>query len=156
MWSDFSTGQKGDALDLVPFFSEDIVLGAARRKMPYMLRQIRLGAAGWFSAGRPYHTTCTSVGAVVNAQADVRLSEKVAQILLNDATARAPRPWYAVIGSVFAAAVTQVESLVLGSVDVIAGWFGFDAPEIQAPNIREVSDRAGSTTPLPAPIASKP
>ena len=132
------------------------MLGAARRKMPYMLRQIRLGATGWFSSGRPYHTTCTSVGAVVNAQADVRLSEKVAQILLNDASARAPRPWYAVIGSVFAAAVTQVESLVLGSVDVIAGWLGVDAPEIQAPNIREVSDRVGSTTPLPAPIASKP
>ena len=46
--------------------------------------------------------------------------------------------------------------LVLGSVDVIAGWLGVDAPEIQAPNIREVSDRVGSTTPLPAPIASKP
>jgi hypothetical protein len=145
-----------EALDLVPFFSEDIVLGAARNKMPYVLRQIRLGAAGWFSSGRPYHTTCTSVGAVVNAQADVRLSEKVAQILLDDASARAPRPWYAVIGSVFAAAVTQVESLMLGSVDLIAGWLGLDAPEMQAPNIREVSDRAISTTPPRAPIASKP
>jgi len=145
-----------DALDLVPFFSEDIVLGAARLKLPYMLRQIRLGAAGWFSPGRPYHTTCTSVGAVVNAQADVRLSEKVAQILLDNTAASAPRPWYAVIGGVFAAAVTQVESLVLGSLDMISGWLGFDAPEMQAPNIREVSDRAGSTTPLRAPIPGRP
>src|SRR5438874_174252 len=89
-----------DALDLVPFFSEDIVLGAARRKMPYVLRQIRLGPEGWLSSGRPYHTTCTSIGAVVNAQADARLSEKVAQILLSDSAARAPRAWYAVIGGV--------------------------------------------------------
>jgi hypothetical protein len=145
-----------DALDLVPFFSEDIVSGAARRKMPYMLRQIRLGTAGWFAAGRPYHTTCTSVGAVVNAQADVRLSEKVAQILLSDAAARVPAPWYAVVGNVFAAAVTQVESLVLGSVEMVAGWLGFGAPEVQAPNIREVSDRPSSTTSPRAPIASAP
>jgi hypothetical protein len=145
-----------ETLDLVPFFSEDIVLGAARRKMPYVLRQIRLGAAGWFSSGRPYHTTCTSVGAVVNAQADARLSEKVAQTLLDDAAARAPQPWYALIGNVFAAAVTQVESLVLGSVDLIAAWLGFEGPDIPVPNIREVSDRASSTTPLRAPIANKP
>ena len=146
----------GDALDLVPFFSEDIVSGAARRKMPYTLRQIRLGAAGWFAAGRPYHTTCTSVGAVVNAQADVRLSEKVAQILLNDAATRAPRPWYTAIGGVFAAAVTQVESFVLGGVEVVAGWLGFGAPEVQAPSIREVSDRPSATTPPRAPIARAP
>ena len=145
-----------DTLDLVPFFSEDIVLGAARRKMPYMLRQIRLGPEGWLSSGRPYHTTCTSIGAVVNAQADVRLSEKVAQILLSDSAARAPRAWYAVIGGVFVTAVTQVESLVLGSVDLIAGWLGFGAPVEPAPNIREVSDRALSPTPPRGPVASKP
>ena len=75
---------------------------------------------------------------------------------LDDASARAPRPWYAVIGSVFATAVTQVESLMLGSVDLIAGWLGFGAPVEPAPNIREVSDRALSPTPSRGPVASKP
>jgi hypothetical protein len=72
-----------DALDLVPFFSEDIVLGAARRQLPYLLRQITLGSPGWFSSGRPYHTTCTSLGAVVNAEADARRLIANAQTVLS-------------------------------------------------------------------------
>jgi len=59
-------------------FSEDIVLGAARRQLPYCCgRYARKPGMVYLRA--PYHTTCTSLGAVVNAQADPVLSEKVAQ-----------------------------------------------------------------------------
>jgi hypothetical protein len=109
----------GDALDLVPFFSEDIVLGAAREKLPYVLHQINLGSAGWFSSGRPYHTTCTSIGAVVNAAANATLSEKVAQTLLEDTPAESRRPWYAAVGSFFAVAFDDVRRLLVGAGDVI-------------------------------------
>jgi hypothetical protein len=141
-----------DAVDLVPFFSEEIVIGASRGKLPYVLRQIRLGASGWFSSGRPYHTTCTSIGAVVNAQADVRLSEKVAQVLLQDASARAPRPWPVAIGSAVVTAFTEVERFLAGGVEVVTAWLGFGAPVDLAiaaapgaaprlpPNVRDVSD----------------
>jgi hypothetical protein len=141
-----------DALDLVPFFSEEIVSGAARRKLPYVLRQIKLGGAGWFSSGRPYHTTCTSMGAVVNAKADVRLSEKVAHSLLHDTPTRAQRPWYAAVGSAVVAAFTEVERLLVGGVEVITAWLGVGAPADEAvaavpgaaprlpPNVRDVSD----------------
>ncbi len=117
-----------DALDLVPFFSEDIVIGASRGRLPYVLRQIKLGNPGWFSSGRPYHTTCTALGAVVNATANVNLSEKVAQILLQDAPAESQRPWYAAVGSVFVVAFGEVHRLLVGVGDVITAWFGPAAP----------------------------
>src|SRR5712692_1017037 len=112
----------GDALDLVPFFSEDIVLGAARGRLPYVLRHITLGSPGWFSSGRPYHTTCTSIGAVVNASANVNLSERVAQFLLQDAPAEGQRPWYAAVGSLFIVAFDEVHKLLVGAGEVITAW----------------------------------
>jgi hypothetical protein len=116
-----------DALDLVPFFSEDIVSGASGRKLPYLLRQITLGNPGWLSAGRPYHTTCTSLGAVVNARAEPILSEKVAQILLEDTPAENRRPWYvsgyAAAGNLFVVAFAEVERLLVGAGEVITAWF---------------------------------
>src|SRR5216684_2617428 len=111
-----------DALDLVPFFSEDIVLGAARGRLPYVLRHINLGSPGWFSSGRPYHTTCTSMGAVVNAAANVNLSERVAQFLLQDAPAEGQRPWYAAVGSLFIVAFDEVHKLLVGAGEVITAW----------------------------------
>ena len=117
-----------DALDLVPFFSEDIVLGAARGKLPYVLRQIKLGSPGWFSSGRPYHTTCTSIGAVVNAATNATLSEKVAQILLQDAPAENERPWYATAGSLFVVAFGEVQRLLVGAGEVIVAWFSPGTP----------------------------
>jgi len=119
----------GDALDLVPFFSGDIVLGAAREKLPYVLRQINLGSSGWFSAGRPYHTTCTSIGAVVNTAADANLSEKVAQTLLEGTPADSRRPWYAAVGSFFLVAFDEVHRLLVGAGDVITAWFSPTAPQ---------------------------
>jgi hypothetical protein len=112
-----------DALDLVPFFSEDIVIGAARRKLPYLLREIRLGSPGWFSSGRPYHTTCTSLGVVVNAKADAILSEKVAQALIQDTPATGQRPWYAAAGDLLVVAFNEIERLVVGAGEVITAWF---------------------------------
>jgi hypothetical protein len=117
-----------DTLDLVPFFSEDIVIGALRRKLPYMLREIRLGNPGWFSSGRPYHTTCTSLGAVVNAKADAILSEKVAQALIEDTPATSQRPWYAAAGDLFVVAFNEVERLVVGAGEIITAWFSPAAP----------------------------
>jgi hypothetical protein len=114
---------EGGALDLVPFFSEDIVIGAAHRNLPYLLRQITLGKPGWFAPGRPYHTTCTSLGAVVNAAANASLSEKVAQIVLGDAPAQAPGPWYAAVGNLVVVAFGEVKRLVVGAGEVITAWF---------------------------------
>jgi len=129
-----------DALDLVPFFSEDIVSGASRRELPYMLREIRLGNPGWFSSGRPYHTTCTSVGAVVNAKANAILSEKVAQALLQDTPATSQRPWYAAAGDLFVVAFSEVERLVVGVGEIITAWFSPATP-----------GEAIATAPAPAP-----
>jgi len=129
-----------DTLDLVPFFSEDIVIGALRRKLPYMLREIRLGNPGWFSSGRPYHTTCTSMGAVVNAKADAILSEKVAQALIEDTPATSQRPWYAAAGDLFVVAFNEVERLVVGAGEIITAWFSPAAP-----------GEAIATAPAPAP-----
>jgi hypothetical protein len=117
-----------DALDPVPFFSEDIVLGAARGKLPYVLRHIDLGSPGWFASGRPYHTTCTSIGAVVNASTSANLSEKVAQILLEDAPAQTRPPWYAAAGNLVVAAFAEVERLLTGAGEVITAWFSPTAP----------------------------
>ena len=117
-----------DALDLVPFFSEDIVLGAARGKLPYVLRHIDLGSPGWFSSGRPYHTTCTSIGAVVNATTNTNVSEKVAQILLEDAPVESQRPWYAAAGNLFVVAFGDVERLLAGVGEVITAWFSPATP----------------------------
>jgi hypothetical protein len=117
-----------DALDAVPFFSQDLVIGAADRKLPYVLRQITLGNPGWFSSGRPYHTTCTSIGAVVNATANQNLSEKVAQALLEDAPAQSQRPWYAAVGSAFVVAYGEVHRLLLGAGEVITAWFSPATP----------------------------
>jgi len=117
-----------DALDPVPFFSEDIVIGASRRKLPYLLRQIKLGNGGWFSSGRPYHTTCTSIGAVVNATADEMLSDKVAQTLLEDAPAQSQRPWYAAVGSVFVVAFGEVKRLLVDAGEVLTAWFSPATP----------------------------
>jgi hypothetical protein len=163
-----------DALDLVPFFSEDIVLGAARRQLPYLLRQITLGGPGWFSSGRPYHTTCTSLGAVVNAEADATLSEKVAQALLQDAPPASGRPWYAAAGDLFVVAFTEVERLLTGVGEVITAWFSpatpgeaiaaapGPAPEFQPVRQdgsgrdsppHDQNDRQGNTTTSRAPIA---
>ncbi len=119
----------GDALDLVPFFSEDIVLGAVRGKLPYVLHQINLGSPGWFSSGRPYHTTCTSIGAVVNAAANANLSEKVAQTLLADIPAESRRPWYAAVGSFVVVAFDEVRRLLVGAGEVITAWFSPTAPQ---------------------------
>jgi hypothetical protein len=119
----------GDALDLVPFFSEDIVLGAAREKLPYVLHQINLGSPGWFSSGRSYHTTCTSLGAVVNAAANANLSEKVAQTLLEDTTTERGRPWYAAVGSFFVVAYDEVHRLLVGAGEVLTAWFSPTAPQ---------------------------
>lgn len=119
---------ESDALDLVPFFSEDIVSGALRRKLPYMLRQIALGNPGWLSSGRPYHTTCTALGAVVNAQADPTLSEKVAQALLQDASSASQRPWYAAASDLFVVAFAEVERLLSGVGEVITAWFSPATP----------------------------
>jgi len=118
-----------DALDPVPFFSEDIVLGAARGKLPYVLRHIDIGSPGWFSLGRPYHTTCTSLGAVVNATTSANLSEKVAQILLEDASAQAKPPWYAAAGNMVVAAFGEVERLLFGVGEVITAWFSPASPQ---------------------------
>jgi hypothetical protein len=117
-----------DALDLVPFFSEDIVIGSSRRKLPYLLREIRLGSPGWFSSGRPYHTTCTSLGAVVNANADAMLSEKVAQALIQDAPATSQRSWYAAAGDLFVVAYNEIERLVVGAGEIITAWFSPATP----------------------------
>ena len=129
-----------DTLDLVPFFSEDIVSGALRRSLPYMLREIRLGNPGWFSSGRPYHTTCTSLGAVVNAKADAILSEKVAQALIQDTPATSQRPWYAAAGDLFVVAFNEVERLVVGAGEIITAWFSPATP-----------GEAIATAPAPAP-----
>jgi len=152
----------GDALDLVPFFSEDIVIGASRRKLPYALRQINLGRSGWFSSGRPYHTTCTSLGAVVNATADEMLSEKVAQTLLRDTPAASQRPWYAAVGSVFAIALGEVHRLLVGAGEVIVAWFGpanpgeaiAAAPSI-APELQPARQESSTWQP-PAPPTRDP
>jgi hypothetical protein len=117
-----------NALDPVPFFSEDIVLGAARGKLPYILRHIDLGSPGWFSSGRPYHTTCTSLGAVVNATANANLSEKVAQILLEDAPIATKRPWYVAAGNLVVVAFGEVERLLSGVGEIITAWFSPAAP----------------------------
>jgi hypothetical protein len=119
---------ESDALDLVPFFSEDLVLGASRKKLPYLLRQITLGNPGWFSSGRPYHTTCTALGAVVNAQADAVLSEKVARTILQDAPSAGQRSWYAAAGDLFVVAFAQVERLFSGVGEVITAWFSPATP----------------------------
>jgi hypothetical protein len=129
-----------DALALVPFFSEDIVIGAARRKLPYLLREIRLGNPGWFSSGRPYHTTCTSVGAVVNAKAGAILSEKVAQALIQDTPTTSQRPWYAAAGDLFVVAFAEVERLLAGVGEIVTAWFSPSAP-----------GEAIATAPGPAP-----
>jgi len=129
-----------DALDLVPFFSEDIVSGALRRSLPYTLREIRLGNPGWFSSGRPYHTTCTSVGAVVNANADAMLSEKVAQALIQDTPASSQRAWYAAAGDLFVVAFNEIERLVVGAGEVITAWFSPATP-----------GEAIATAPAPSP-----
>lgn len=111
------------ALDAVPFFSEDIVIGAVQHNLPYLLRQIDLGKPGWFSGGRPYHTTCTSLGAVVNSAAAASLSERVAQTVLGDSPAASERSWYAAVGDVFVVAFSEVQRLVTGAGDVIVAWF---------------------------------
>ncbi len=152
------------ALDLVPFFSEDIVIGASRRKLPYLLRQIKLGNPGWFSSGRPYHTTCTSLGAVVNATANVILSEKVAQILLEDTPAEHRRPWYAAVGSLFVVAFGEVQRLMVGAGEVITAWFSPAAPgeaiaaaPATAPQLQPArdgaNDRQGHAPPTRGPLA---
>jgi hypothetical protein len=71
-----------DQVDLVPLVSRTIVAAAHRQNAPYALREIELGEAGWLRSARPYHTTCTSLGVVVNEKADARLSEAVAQSML--------------------------------------------------------------------------
>jgi len=119
---------ENDALDLVPFFSEDIVIGASRLKLPYLLRQITLGNPGWFSSGHPYHTTCTALGAVVNAKTDAILSEKVAQTLLQDTPPASGRSWYAAAGDLFVVAFAQVERFLAGAGEVITAWFRPAAP----------------------------
>lgn len=123
-----------DALDLVPFFSEDFVLGASRRNLPYVLRQITLGSPGWFSSGRPYHTTCTSLGAVVNANADALLSEKVAQILLQDnpgasqISAGSERSWLAAAGNLVVVVIADIERFFVGVSEVVTAWFSPATP----------------------------
>jgi len=88
-------------------------------KLPYVLRQISIGTPGWFAAARPYHTTCTSIGAVVNASADRNMSEKVAQTLLEDGSSQSQRPWYAAVGRAFVVAYAEVRRLVVGAGEVI-------------------------------------
>ncbi len=156
-----------DALDLVSFFSEDIVLGAARGKLPYVLRQINLGTPGWFSSGRPYHTTCTAIGAVVNASANVSLSEKVAQILLRDSPTESRRSWYAAVGSFVVVAFGEVERLMLGVGEVITAWFSPatpgkaiaaappPAPEFQ-PTRQDGNDWQGHAPPPRDPLTRAP
>jgi hypothetical protein len=161
-----------DALDLVPFFSEDIVLGASRRKLPYLLRQIELGNPGWFSSGRRYHTTCTALGAVLNAQAEPILSEKVAQILLEDTPAESQRPWYVAgyvaAGNLLVVAFAEVERLLVGVGEVITAWFTPAAPgeaiasapataselqPVRHDGIERPEDWQGHTPPTRGPIA---
>lgn len=113
---------KTDAVDLVPFFSEAIVIGSSSRKLPYMLRQIKLGDSGWFSSGHPYHTTCTTLGVVVNARTDARLSEAVAQVLLEGDLAGSNRPWYAAVGERFVDAIGAARKMALGAGAVVAAW----------------------------------
>jgi hypothetical protein len=92
------------------------------------LRQIRLGNPGWFSSARSYHTTCTSLGAVVNATADAGLAEKVAQHVLEDPPTANQRPWYAAVGNVFVVAVGEVRRLLVGVGEVIVAWLSPATP----------------------------
>jgi hypothetical protein len=71
-----------DEVDLVPFVSRTIVAAAHRQNAPYGLQEIEVGEGGWLRSARKYHTTCTSLGVVVNEKADIRLSEAVAQAML--------------------------------------------------------------------------
>jgi hypothetical protein len=156
-----------DAFDLVPFFSEDIVIEAARHKLPYVLRQIKLGNPGWFSSARPYHTTCTSLGAVVNAAANVMLSEKVAQTLLQDTPAESQRPWYAAVGGVFVVAFGEVQRLLVGVGEIVTAWFSPATPgeaiaaaPATAPELQPVrdgrNDWQGHAPPMRGPTARAP
>ncbi|HEV2337179.1 MAG TPA: hypothetical protein VGS13_16850 [Stellaceae bacterium] len=146
------------ALDVVPFFSQDIVIGAADRKLPYVLRQIDLGDPGWFSPARPYHTTCTSIGAVVNRTADENLSEKIAQTLLDDAPTQHRRPWYAAVGSAFVVAYGEIHRLLVGVGEAITAWFSPATPgeaiaaaPASEPELQPVRNRATDwQTPAPA------
>jgi hypothetical protein len=133
---------KAGSVDLVPFFSEAIVIGASERNQPYLLRQIRLGDPGWFSSGLPYHTTCTSLGVAVNAASDARLSEAVAQAVLDGDTGAAPpsswlaaRSWPAApdwlrrvglagIGQLLADAMGEARRFAQGIGQVVVAWLG--------------------------------
>ena len=116
------------ALSPVPFFSQDFVVGAAERGLPYVLRQIAIGTPGWFSSGRPYHTTCTSIGAVVNASGDKSMSEKIAQTLLEEGATPREGPWYAAVGRAFVVAFDEVHRLLIGAGEVITAWFNPASP----------------------------
>ena len=65
---------------------------------------------------------------MLNAAADAGLSEKVAQILLQNPPAESQRRWYAAVGSVFAVAFGEVHRLLVGAGEVITAWFSPATP----------------------------
>lgn len=100
-----------DLVDLVPFVSRNIAAAALRQSTPYAFREIELGDRGWLRSARKYSTTCTSLGIVVNEKADVRLSEAVAQAMLQAAS-----------GDDGGYSVAWFQDLVAGAIGRIALW----------------------------------
>ncbi|MBI3451896.1 MAG: hypothetical protein HY057_03520 [Rhodospirillales bacterium] len=98
-------------VEVLPFTSAMLAKAFGERTAPYALKQVEIGAAGWFAAARKYDTACTTYGAAVNAKDDTRLSEAVARAVLGGSVA-ASRPPFWGIGEIIASMIGEVQRLV--------------------------------------------
>ena len=117
---------------LVPFDMPPLIAEASERGLPYRSRDIEIGRGGWFFSGYSYRTLCTTVGVIVNAAADLKLSEAVARGVLKGRFAAPRRGWLAAAGALVAETVALASAAVDWTREVVVAMLGVGSPDAAA------------------------
>lgn len=81
------------ALEPATIFTGNLMRLAALHALPYAAGRVPLASPGMLAGARDHETICTSLGVVVNADANRLLAEAVARIAVSGGLAESNRPW---------------------------------------------------------------
>jgi hypothetical protein len=80
-------------IEAAPLFTSNLVRLAALHGLPYSAGRVSLNGRGFFGTAHDYETICTSLGVVVNPDADRAVAETVARIAVTGGLASSNGHW---------------------------------------------------------------
>ncbi len=136
-------------LEPAPWFAGNLLRMAALHGLPYNAGRVDMAGPGRvFRAHRDYETLCTSLGVVVNANADRAVSEVIARAAIEGRLARAPQQWFtdalttatAFLGRAAAEARRAAAVVAEPGMAWIARWSNAGPADQAAPTMRPASN----------------